>query len=101
MVFFRGEGSLCCVGDLDERGSGTLVVKQQGMGYRASTRESSARESMFGSKKDKEAHRYYLLPGMGRSNRRKHREFLYWSLVVGLLVSLLFGYLLYLLSRHY
>jgi high-affinity Fe2+/Pb2+ permease len=56
---------------------------------------------MFGSKKDKEAHRYYLLPGMGRSNRRKHREFLYWSLVVGLLVSLLFGYLLYLLSRHY
>jgi hypothetical protein len=56
---------------------------------------------MFRSKRDKESHRYYLLPGMGRSNRRKHREFFYWSLAVGLLVSLMFGYLLYLLSQHY
>jgi hypothetical protein len=56
---------------------------------------------IFRSKRDKEANRYYLLPGMGRSNRRRHREFLYWSLLVGVLVSGLFGYLLYLLSRHY
>jgi uncharacterized membrane protein YozB (DUF420 family) len=38
---------------------------------------------------------------MGRSNRRKHREFLRWAIVVGLLVSAMFAYLLYLLSRHY
>jgi high-affinity Fe2+/Pb2+ permease len=38
---------------------------------------------------------------MGRSNRRKHREVLYWALVVGALVSALFGYLLYLLSQQY
>lgn len=35
---------------------------------------------------------------MGRSNRRKHREFLIWSVIVGLVVSGLFGYLLYLLN---
>jgi hypothetical protein len=56
---------------------------------------------MFRSKRDKEAHRYYLLPGMGRSNRRRHREFLYWSLIVGAVVSVLFGFLLYLLSQRY
>jgi preprotein translocase subunit Sss1 len=38
---------------------------------------------------------------MGRSNRRKHREFLMWSIVVGLVVSGLFGYVIYLLSRSY
>jgi cytochrome b561 len=56
---------------------------------------------MLWPKRNKEAHRYYLLPGMGRSNRRRHREFLWWSLVVGILVSAVFGYLLYLLSRVY
>jgi hypothetical protein len=56
---------------------------------------------MFWPKRNKEAHRYYLLPGMGRSNRRRHREFLWWSLAVGFLVSVAFGYLLYLLSRMY
>jgi high-affinity Fe2+/Pb2+ permease len=37
---------------------------------------------------------------MGRSNRRKHREFLYWSLIVGAVVSGVFGYLLYFLSQR-
>lgn len=50
---------------------------------------------MFWAKRNRDAHRYYLLPGMGRSNRRKHREFLYWSILVGLLASALFAYLLY------
>jgi len=54
---------------------------------------------MFRSNRNKEAHRYYLLPGMGRSNRRRHREFLAWSVVVGLIVSAAFGCLLYLLSQ--
>ncbi len=50
---------------------------------------------MFWSRRNREAHRYYLLPGMGRSNRRKHREFLIWSVIVGLIASALFAYLLY------
>ena len=53
---------------------------------------------MFWAKHNREAHRYYLLPGMNRSNRRKHKQFLIASLVVGLLVSAGFCYLLYLLS---
>ena len=56
---------------------------------------------MFRSKRNREAHRYYLLPGMGRSNRRRHREFLVWAIVVGTLVSCVFAYLLYVMSQHY
>lgn len=49
----------------------------------------------FKSHKNKEEHRYYLLPGMGRSNRRRHREILFYAVIVGLFVSALFGGLLY------
>jgi len=57
---------------------------------------------MFWRKKNKEEHRYYLLPGMGRANRRKHQEFFRWGIIVGLLASAGFGALLYFLylSRY-
>jgi hypothetical protein len=51
---------------------------------------------MFWSRRNKEEHRYYLLPGMGRSNRRKHRQFLIVGVIVGCLASLAFGLVLYL-----
>jgi len=54
---------------------------------------------MFWTRKSKEEHRYYLLPGMGRSNRRRRQQFVRWALVVGLLASAVIGYLLYLLSQ--
>lgn len=54
---------------------------------------------MFWSRRNKEEHRYYLLPGMGRSNRRKHRQFLIAGVIVGSLVSALFGLVLYLTNR--
>jgi hypothetical protein len=54
---------------------------------------------MFWTRKSKEEHRYYLLPGMGRSNRRRRQQFVRWALVVGLLASALIAYLLYLLSQ--
>lgn len=50
---------------------------------------------MIWPKKNKEEHRYYLLPGMGRSNRRRHLEFLRWGIVVGVLASAAIGALLY------
>ncbi|MGA1238513.1 MAG: hypothetical protein ACO34E_16820 [Limisphaerales bacterium] len=54
---------------------------------------------MLFSRRNKEEHRYYLLPGMGRSNRRKHRQFLIASIIVGSIVSAAFGVVLYLTSR--
>lgn len=56
---------------------------------------------MFGIKKNKEENRYYLLPGMGRSNRRFHRLAVNAAIVVGILCSLLFGFLLYMLNKRY
>jgi high-affinity Fe2+/Pb2+ permease len=56
---------------------------------------------MFGMRRNKEEHRYYLLPGMGRSNRRRHQQFFKWGIIVGLLASAVFGYLLYLLSQFH
>jgi len=52
------------------------------------------------SKSDKERQRFYLLPGMGgRAYRRKQKVILNYSLAVGLVISLLFALLLYLLNR--
>ncbi|HYE30981.1 MAG TPA: hypothetical protein VEH27_06130 [Methylomirabilota bacterium] len=53
---------------------------------------------MFWSKKNPEEHRYYLLPGMGKANRRKHRHYLLWSIVVGLIISAIFAAILYFMN---
>ena len=51
--------------------------------------------------RDKPRQRFYLLPGMGgRALRRKYRQFLVASIAIGLLVSAILAYLLYLLSRQ-
>ena len=50
--------------------------------------------------RNKEHQRFYLLPGMGgRALRRKHRRFLQLSIAIGLVVSAIMAYLLYLMSR--
>lgn len=57
---------------------------------------------MFGirlRKRDRDKHRYYLLPGMGRANRRKHHVFFRISLVVGIVVSAILAVILYLANR--
>ncbi|HYT61171.1 MAG TPA: hypothetical protein VEL06_13435 [Haliangiales bacterium] len=59
----------------------------------------AGKPAMFWTRKNKEEHRYYLLPGMGRSNRRRHQQFVRWAIVVGTLASAGFAYLLYLLSQ--
>ena len=51
---------------------------------------------MFGLRKKKpkdgeEEHRYYLLPGMGRSNRRFRSKLQLWSIIAGIIGSALIG----------
>ncbi len=54
---------------------------------------------MASSEKEREQRRFYLLPGMGgRALRRKQRLILRWSLVAGLVVSIVLAVLLYLLN---
>jgi len=56
---------------------------------------------MFWQKRDKEKERFYLLAGMGgRSARRKHRIFLLWSVVAGLIVSIIVAIILYSFNTH-
>jgi hypothetical protein len=55
---------------------------------------------MFGSKRNKETERFYLLPGQGgQAYRRKQKFILKWSIVVGLLVAGALGGLMYWLNR--
>lgn len=78
--------------------SGCSFAKAVLIGY---DNRGNQRPLMFWTRKSKEEHRYYLLPGMGRSNRRRHQQFLRWSIVVGLIASAGFAYLLYLLSQSH
>jgi len=55
---------------------------------------------MFWSERDREEHRFYLLPGMGgKARRRKEKLILRWSIAAGLLVSAIVACILYLMSR--
>jgi hypothetical protein len=55
---------------------------------------------MFGFKRNKEAERFYLLPGQGgQAWRRKQKFILKWAVVVGLLVAAILGAVLYFLNK--
>ncbi len=56
---------------------------------------------MFGLFKPKnpEEHRYYLLPGMGRSNRRQRQLYFRCALAFGFIIAVIVGVLLYLSQR--
>jgi hypothetical protein len=55
---------------------------------------------MFRSAKDKERHRFYLLPGMGgKALRRKQKVVLRWTIAAGLFVSAVVACLLYVIYR--
>ena len=70
------------------------------LGFRTSVvRANRNVKAVFWKKRNKEEHRYYLLPGMGKANRRKHRQYFHSALVVGVLVSLILCSLLYYFSR--
>jgi hypothetical protein len=57
--------------------------------------------SVFGLFKPKnpEEHRYYLLPGMGRSNRRQRQLYFRCAIVFGMIVAALVGTVIYLAQR--
>ena len=55
---------------------------------------------MFGSKRNKETERFYLLPGQGgAAYRRKQRFILIWSIVVGLAVAAILAAAMYFLNQ--
>lgn len=56
---------------------------------------------MFGLFKPKnpEEHRYYLLPGMGRSNRRQRQVYFRAAIIVGIIVAAIMGLIIYLVQR--
>jgi hypothetical protein len=54
---------------------------------------------MFGSKRHREDRRYYLLPGMGRSNKRHRRRVHLAAIAFGAVIAALFGSLIYLMNR--
>ena len=49
--------------------------------------------------KNPEEHRYYLLPGMGRSNRRQRQLYFRCAVVFGVVVAALVGVVIYLAQR--
>lgn len=54
---------------------------------------------MFFRKRNPEENRYYLLPGQGRGNRRKHRQQLVAALIVAAIVSAGMAAVIWFLNR--
>jgi hypothetical protein len=55
---------------------------------------------IFNFKRNKEAERFYLLPGQGgAAYRRKQRFILTWAIIVGLALSVTLGVLMYFMNR--
>ncbi len=81
---------------LDERAKAPANQRPANLPLRGFRRQGPG---MFGRKRNKEEHRYYLLPGMGRANKRKRTTFFRVALAVGFLVSLIVAYLIYQTNR--
>jgi hypothetical protein len=71
---------------------GLLNVSQHSMAFAFAKKSSRHRPE--------EKERYYLLPGQGGSSyRRKQRYIIKWSLIVGLIVSIIFAIAVYYTQR--
>jgi len=49
--------------------------------------------------KNPEEHRYYLLPGMGKSNRRQRQLYFRASIIVGVIIAAIVGMIIYFAQR--
>lgn len=54
----------------------------------------------FGKPRNPEEHRYYLLPGQGRSNRRKRRQQLVAALITGAIFAAGIASLMWMLNER-
>lgn len=54
----------------------------------------------FGKPRNPEEHRYYLLPGQGRSNRRKRRQQLIAALITGAIFAAGIASLMWMLNER-
>lgn len=54
---------------------------------------------IFRRKRNSGEHRYYLLPGMGRSNRRFRKKTHVAAVIVGIIASALIGTAIYFIQR--
>jgi hypothetical protein len=55
---------------------------------------------LFNFKRNKEAQRFYLLPGQGGAAfRRKQKFILVWAIIAGLIVAAILGGLMYFLDK--
>jgi heme/copper-type cytochrome/quinol oxidase subunit 2 len=52
----------------------------------------------FAKKHSPEEHRYYLLPGQGRSNRRKRRQHLVVALITGAIFAAVIGTIMWFMN---
>lgn len=61
---------------------------------------STNQMSWFRPKRNKEAERFYLLPGQGgAAYRRKQKFILTWAIIVGVAVAAILGALMYFLDK--
>jgi hypothetical protein len=55
----------------------------------------------FGKPKDREAHRYYLLPGQGRGARRKRRQQILAAWTVGIVAAAMVAGVLWIYNQRH
>ena len=53
----------------------------------------------FRRKKNSDEHRYDLLPGQGRGNRRKRKQQFFWACIAGAFFAILVGAAIWLVNN--
>jgi hypothetical protein len=105
MALVDGRPSLCwrdefCRRDADSTLNSRRIVRLLKTGA-MDIMEFPRSVAMFGlRKRNREQHRYYLLPGMGKCNKRRYKQWVRRSFIVGIIVSAIFGYLIYHFNRY-
>ena len=106
MALVDGPPSLCWQAEFCRQDAGStlgscFIVRLPKTGAMDINHRVSEILAMFGlRKRNREQHRYYLLPGMGKCNKRRYKQWVRRSFIVGIIVSAIFGYLIYHFNRY-
>ena len=106
MALVDGPPSLCWQAEFCRQDAGStlgscVIVRLLKTAAASINRKVSEIVAMFGlRKRNREQHRYYLLPGMGKCNKRRYKQWVRRSFIVGIIVSAIFGYLIYHFNRY-